>query len=302
MKAVPMSVAGTTQQGAVSQQPNGKVSGWRPSHVLGAVGIYLVLVLLVAFFVLPFLWMVSGSLKSMDETFSVPPRLLPQVWLWGNYPRALTYVPFLRYLKNSAIVCVGTVVGTLLSCSLVAYSISRIRWWGRGPLFAWVLASMMLPGQVTMIPLFVLFRRIGWVGTFAPLIVPSFCGSAFFIFLIRQFFLTIPEELLDAARIDGASELRMYWQIMLPLSLPVLSTVGLFTFLGTWNDFLGPLIYLTKEEMWTIAIGLRGFQTQHGWKWELLMAAAVVFSLPSMALYLAVQRFFVQGIVTTGLR
>ena len=262
----------------------------------------LALTAMALFFMLPFAWMVFGSLKSLRETFSVPPRFLPEIWLWSNYPRALTYVPFLRYLRNSLILCTGNILGTLFSCTVVAYSLSRIRWIGKGPLFAVVLASMMLPGQVTMIPIFITFRRLGWVGTFAPLIVPSFFGSAYYIFLVRQFFLTIPEPLLDAARIDGAGELRIYWQMMLPLSLPVLSTVTLFTFLGTWNDFLGPLIYLTKEDLWTIAIGLRGFQSAHSWAWELLMAAAVVFSLPSMRLYLGLQRTFVAGIVTTGLR
>jgi len=280
-----------------------KTAFWpQAKHVTRIALIYLLLLACAVFFVTPFLWMVSGSLKSMEETFSVPPRLLPQVWHWGNYPKALTYVPFLRYLRNSLIVCTCTIVGTLLSCTLVAYSLSRIRWFGKGPLFTLVLASMMLPGQVTIIPLFITFRKMGWLGTFAPLVVPPFFGSAYSIFLIRQFFLTIPESLLDAARIDGAGELRIYRQIMLPLSLPVLSTVTLFTFLGTWNDFMGPLIYLTKEDLWTIAIGLRGFQDQHGWHWQLLMAAAVVFSLPSMLLYLAVQRTFVAGIVTTGLK
>ena len=263
---------------------------------------YLALSAFALFFLMPFVWMVSGSLKSMEETFSVPPRLIPKVWHWYNYPTALTYVPFLLYLRNSLFLCFSTIVGTLLSCTLVAYSLSRVRWFGRGPLFAVVLASMMLPGQVTMIPLFITFRKLGWVGTYLPLIVPSFFGSAYYIFLIRQFFLTLPEALLDAARIDGAGEFRIYWQIMLPLSLPVLSTVTLFTFLSTWNDFMGPLIYLSRQELWTIAIGLRGFQDQHGWKWELLMAAATIFSLPSMILYLWVQRSFVRGIVTTGLK
>lgn len=272
------------------------------SRLLRVTSIYLLLLLLSSFFVLPFLWMVSGSLKSAAETFAVPPNLIPKEWLWSNYPKALTSVPFLRYFLNSLIICVGSVVGTVLSCSLVGFSLSRIRWWGRTPLFVLVLASMMLPFQVTMIPLFVIFRRLGWIGTYAPLIVPTFFGNGFYIFLIRQFFLTIPEELLDAARIDGASLFRIYYQIMLPLSLPVLATVGLFTFLATWNDFLGPLIYLTDQAMWTIAIGLRGFQAQHGWKWELLMAAAVVFTAPTVLLYLSVQRVFVRGIVTTGLK
>jgi multiple sugar transport system permease protein len=263
---------------------------------------YLILGLFGIFFALPFVWMLSTSLKSGAETFATPPHLLPEQWIWSNYPTAINYVPFGRYFLNSLIVCTASVVGTVLSCSLVAFSLARIRWWGRTPLFVVVLASMMLPFQVTMIPLFIVFRKLGWIGTYAPLIVPTYFGNGFFIFLIRQFFLTIPEDLLDAARIDGASLLRIYWQIMLPLSLPVLSTVGLFTFLSTWNDFLGPLIYLTQEEMWTLAIGLRGFQTQHGWKWELLMAAAVIFTLPTMTLYFIVQRFFVRGIVTTGLK
>jgi multiple sugar transport system permease protein len=263
---------------------------------------YLILGLFGIFFALPFVWMLSTSLKSGAEAFATPPHLLPEQWIWSNYPIAINYVPFGRYFLNSLIVCTASVVGTVLSCSLVAFSLARIRWWGRTPLFVVVLASMMLPFQVTMIPLFIVFRKLGWIGTYAPLIVPTYFGNGFFIFLIRQFFLTIPEDLLDAARIDGASLLRIYWQIMLPLSLPVLSTVGLFTFLSTWNDFLGPLIYLTQEEMWTLAIGLRGFQTQHGWKWELLMAAAVIFTLPTMTLYFIVQRFFVRGIVTTGLK
>jgi multiple sugar transport system permease protein len=263
---------------------------------------YLVLGIIAIFFALPFLWMISTSLKSGPETFASPPHLIPEVWVWSNYSAAINYVPFGLYFLNSLIVCVASVVGTVLSCSLVAFSLARICWWGRTPLFIVVLATMMLPFQVTMIPLFIIFRNLGWIGTYAPLIVPTYFGNGFFIFLIRQFFLTIPEDLLDAARIDGASLLRIYWQIMLPLSLPVLATVGLFTFLSAWNDFLGPLIYLTKEEMWTLAIGLRGFQTQHGWKWELLMAAAVIFTIPTMALYFMVQHFFVRGIVTTGLK
>lgn len=269
---------------------------------LGVGALYIILGILSIFFALPFAWMISTSLKSGPETFASPPHLIPQVWMWSNYPAALTYVPFMRYFLNSLIICTASVVGVLLSSSLVAFSLARIHWWGQKPLFVLVLASMMLPFQVTMIPQFIIFRRLGWVGTYAPLIVPTYFGSPFFIFLIHQFFKTIPEDLLDAARIDGASLLRIYWQIMLPLSLPVLSTVALFTFLATWNDFLGPIIYLTQEEMWTLAIGLRGFQSQHGWRWELLMAASVVFTIPTVALYFLVQQFFVRGIVTTGLK
>ena len=272
------------------------------SFYLRAAGTYLILILLGLFFFVPILWMVSVSLKSMNETFAVPPSLLPQVWQWSNYVKAMTAVPFARYLMNSLLICTGTVVGTVLSCSMVAYALSRIRWWGQTAVFVVVLASMMLPGQVTMIPIFVFFRKLGWVGTFAPLIVPSFFGSAFYIFMMRQFFLTIPEELLDAARIDGASYFVIYWKIMLPLSVPVVTTVALFSFLAAWNDFLGPLIYLTKDTMWTIAIGLRGFQSQHGWEWELLMAASVIFTLPCILLYFFAQRSFMRGIVASGFK
>jgi multiple sugar transport system permease protein len=272
------------------------------SFYLRSAGTYLIMIALGLFFFVPILWMVSVSLKSMNETFAIPPTLLPQAWQWSNYLKAMTVVPFARYFMNSLLICTGTVVGTVLSCSLVAYALSRIRWWGRTIIFVLVLASMMLPGQVTMIPVFVFFRKLGWVGTFAPLIVPTFFGNAFYIFMMRQFFLTIPEELLDAARIDGASYFVIYWRIMLPLSVPVISTVALFSFLSSWNDFLGPLIYLTKDSMWTIAIGLRGFQSQHGWEWELLMAAAVIFTLPCILLYFFAQRSFMRGIVTTGFK
>jgi multiple sugar transport system permease protein len=162
--------------------------------------------------------------------------------------------------------------------------------------------TMMLPYQVIMIPLFVIFRTLGWVGTYLPLIAPAFFGNAFFIFLIRQFFMTIPEDLLDAARIDGASDWRIFWSIMLPLSRAIMAAVAVFTFLFTWNDFLGPLIYLTKDKMWTLALGLRGFQSQHGMQWEMLMAASVVFTLPVVLIYIFAQRWLMQGIVTTGYR
>jgi multiple sugar transport system permease protein len=163
-----------------------------------------------------------------------------------------------------------------------------------------VLMTMMLPYQVIMIPLFVIFRRLGWVGTYLPLIAPAFFGNAFFIFLIRQFFMTIPEDLLDAARIDGASDWRIFWSVMLPLSRAVIAAVAVFTFLFTWNDFLGPLIYLTKDKMWTLALGLRGFQSQHGMQWEMWMAASVVFTLPVVLIYIFAQRWLMMGIVTTG--
>ncbi len=275
---------------------------YRAGQILGMAIAFALVAAVGIFFLAPYLWMVFSSLKNFKEAFTGTPHWLPQKWEWSNYPRSLTDIPFFLYMRNSLIVCTGTVIGTLLSSSITAYSISRMRWWGRTPLFIVVLMTMMLPYQVTMIPLFIIFRRLGWVGTYLPLIIPSFFGSSFFIFLLRQFFLTIPEELLDAARVDGAGDLRIFWAIVLPVSRAVLATVAVFTFLFTWNDFLGPLIYLTNDKMWTLAIGLRGYQSMHGMQWEELMAASTIFTLPVVLVYLVGQRWLVRSIVTTGFR
>jgi multiple sugar transport system permease protein len=222
---------------------------------------------------------------------------------WENFPRAIAAMRhFPRYLANTLILCVLNVVGTVLSSALVAYGFSRLEWRGREPLFGLLLATMMIPFPVVMVPLYSLFRWLGWVGTLQPLWVGSFCAGAFNVFLLRQFFRTIPKDLSEAARIDGCSEFRIFWQIILPLCRPALVVVALFTFLGTWNDFLGPLIYLTDERDFTLALGLEAMKTSRsgGTEWHYLMAASTLVILPVIALFLVAQRRFVEGIALTG--
>lgn len=236
--------------------------------------------------------------------------LLDVGFRWRNFPDALNRatrpslnVTFWTYIQNSLIVAIFSILGTLLSCTPAAYGFARIKWWGRDVVFVLVLATMMLPFQVTMIPLYILFTgKLAWGNTFLPLIVPTFFGNAFDIFLLRQFFRTIPEELADAARVDGASEFRIFWAIMLPLSVPVLATITVFTFLWAWNDFTGPLLFLTDPRRFTMALGLQDFQGQHAVSWNLLMAAAAVFTIPIVILFFFAQRTFIQGVKLTGLK
>lgn len=268
-----------------------------------------VLVLLALPYLLPLVWMVSTSLKGEAQIFpragsSLSPvslgNLIPHPVRWENYPEALRAVPLATYIKNTLVLCACTVVGTVLSSAVVAYGFARLRFRWREGLFALLLATMALPGQVTMIPTFALFSALGWYGTFLPLVVPSFFGSAFFIFLMRQFFLTLPEEMAEAARLEGAGEWDIFWRIVLPLSRPVLATCALFQFLGTWNDFFGPLLYLNDPARYTLAYGLQQFMSSYGGKWAQLMAAATLFTAPVILLFFLAQKTFIQGIATTG--
>lgn len=254
------------------------------------------------FFVLPLFWMVSTSLKANRQIFIFPPQWIPNPLIWRNYPDVFDYAPFFLYFKNTAIIEVACITGIFVSCSLVAYGFARLNAPGKNFLFILMLSTMMLPYQVWMIPLYVLFTRIGWVNTFYPLTIPAFFGSPLYIFLLRQFFMTIPKELEDAARIDGCSYFRIYWQIILPLTKPALATVVIFTFMGVWNDFLGPLLYLQDPEKYTLAIGLQVFLTQHGADWGLLMAASTMVVLPVIIIFFFTQKQFIQGIVLTGLK
>jgi ABC-type sugar transport system, permease component len=263
---------------------------------------HLILIGFGLFFALPFYWLLTTALKTDDQIFRIPPVWIPSPAVWENFPRALTYVPFGRYTWNTLQICVLSVVGTVLSCALVAYSLAKVPWRGRNWVFYSLLATMILPGQVTMIPTFTIFKALGWIGTSLPLWVPSFFGSAFNIFLLRQFFLTIPAELSDAARIDGCSDATIFWRIVMPLSKPALATVGLFTFIGSWNDFLGPLLYLNDERAYTLSMGLQRFVSQHGAEWSLLMAASTVMTVPIIILFFFAQRTFIQGISTTGMK
>ena len=254
------------------------------------------------FFLAPFVFMVSTSLKHPEQVFTETIEWLPHPAVWGNYPAALANFPFWLYLKNTVTIAVCVVVGTVLSAALPAYGFARLRWRGREPLFLLLLATIMLPAQVTQLPVFLIFRSLGWTGTYLPLIVPSFLGNAFSIFLLRQFFMTIPQELSDAARIDGCSEWGIFWRVILPLARPALATVALFAFIGAWTDFQGPLIYLHDEHQYTLAIGLSSFQGRYGGQWNLLMAASTVVTLPLVAAFFFAQRTFIQGIAATGLK
>ncbi len=234
---------------------------------------------------------------------SLPPEVIPAPFVWSNYPAALAYFPFLQFLANTVEIVTGVLIGHLLTASLCAFGFARLRWSGRDRWFFVLLMTVMLPGTVTLIPTFLLFKLIGWVNSFRPLIVPAFFGGgAFNIFLLRQYMMTIPLELDDAARIDGCSDLGIFWKIVLPLSSPALAAVATFTFASTWNDFLNPLIYLNDDSKYTLALGLSMFQGQHGADWSLLMAAAVVITIPTVLIFLVAQRYFIQGIALTGIK
>lgn len=253
-------------------------------------------------FMLPFLWMLSTSLKSDAQLYAYPPVWIPNPIQWQNYPDAVNYITFFLYLRNTLIIAFAATIGALISCSLVAYSLARIPWPGRNILFIVTVATLMLPFQVTLIPLFLVFKNLGWVGDFRPLIIPHFFGTALYIFLLRQFFMTIPMELSEAARIDGASEFRIYWSVILPLAKPALATVAIFEFIARWRDYLGPLIYLSDQRLYTLSLGIYEYRSQYGAEWGLLMAASVLITLPIILLFFFLQRTFVQGIALTGIK
>jgi multiple sugar transport system permease protein len=279
---------------------------------------FLALCMISVGFLLPFVWMISTSLKTLETTMEYPPRFIPdKIEMHGstlipeNYWQVITNdkMDFPLYVTNTLTIAVLSVIGTLLSSSLAAYAFAKVRFRGRGLLFALMLSTMMIPFSVRMVPLFAIFRWIGdytplqMLGTLRPLWVPAFFGTAFNIFLIRQFYLLIPDELSEAARIDGCSEIGIWWRIILPLSKPVLAVVALFTFMWSWNDFLGPLIYMQDPSQYTLALGLQVFQSTHGGtEWNLLMAASLLILSPVIILFFMAQKTFVQGIATTGMK
>lgn len=253
-------------------------------------------------FLLPLMWMFSTSLKPDDEVFAFPPRFLPTSWDWNNYVLGWTALPFNTYLLNTVIVTFSNVLGNLISCSLPAYAFARLRARGSNILFMLVLATMMVPFQVTMIPNFILFTNLGWVNTLLPITVPAWFGWPFSIFLLRQFFLGLPRELDDAARIDGCSYFRIYWNIILPLSKPALATIAIFGFIGNWNNFLGPLIYINKQELYTLALGLNLFRGQYVTYYNQLMAVSLLALAPILIVFFFTQKQFIQGIALTGIK
>ncbi len=263
---------------------------------------YVWLTLTAGLMIVPLLWMVLTSLKSSQQIAAEPFAWWPEPWQWQNYVRATTEIPFLRYLGNSLLLCAGSVVGTVVSCSLVAYGFAQLRWPGRDLLFAVLIATMLLPWQVTMVPRFLIIRELGLYDSLWALILPKFLGEAFYIFLLRQFFLTIPKEMIDAARVDGCSELGVLVRVVLPLARPALATVALIEFIAAWNDYGGPLLYLNDPERFPLAYGLEQFVSSHSSEMNLLLAAATLFTLPVVVLFFLAQRTFVRGIATTGLK
>jgi len=270
--------------------------------------IYATLVLGSLAFLLPFYFIVNGSLKTNSEVeagnFTSLPKNLSDVQ-WSNYPDALAAdrMNFWPALANTVVITTLCMAGQIISCSLVGFGFARFRFRGRSILFMVMLSTMMLPAQITMIPVFILFRSLGMIDSFWPLVIPAWLASPFFVFMFRQFFAQIPEELVEAARMDGASHWRVYWQLMLPLSGPVIAIVAIYTFLNAWNDFMGPLIYLNSTENRTLALALNGFKGQFGaMEAHHLMAASVVCMLPCVVLFFAAQRYFVESVTMTGLK
>lgn len=281
----------------------GALASRRTARIIHLALVYVVLGVGMVLVSIPFVWMLSTSFKDEATVFLSPPQWLPMPLHPENYLQALTVLPFGLFFRNTLITTLVPLLGALASGSLVAYSFARLRWPGRDVCFLIVLATLMLPEQVTMIPRFVLFRDLGWINTFYPLIVPPyFAVGAFNIFLLRQFFMTIAPETDDAAKIDGAGVLGIYWRILLPLSKPALAAVAVFVFKGHWDDFLSPLIYLHSQQNFTLALGLRAFQGQYGTDWNLLMAASLVVMLPVLLLFFFLQRYFIQGVVFTGIK
>ncbi len=269
-----------------------------PSHL----AIHAVLVAGALILLLPLAWMLSTALKDLGAVLLVPPDWIPNPPRWNNFVEVFQTTPFARYAVNTLVITFLSVIGKILSCSLVAYSFARLRWRGRNLMFLIMLATLMLPNQVTLIPQFVMFRQLGWIDSIAPLVIPHWLGGPFLTFLLRQYFMTIPRELDDAARIDGASYLGIFWRIILPMSKPAIAAVAIFMFNASWNDFLGPLIYLHSPEKYTLAMGLRAFQDQYVTQWNLLMAASLMTMIPVVVIFFFAQKYFIQGVVFTGIK
>jgi multiple sugar transport system permease protein len=263
---------------------------------------HLFMLALSAVFLIPLFWMISTALKTRAQTWLFPPEWIPDPLVWENFPEVFTVVPFLLFIQNTLIIVLWNILGAVFSTSLVAYGFARLRFPGRDGLFLLLIATLMIPYQVTLIPTFILFKLLGWINTYLPLTVPAFTGSAFFIFLMRQYLMSIPFELDDAARIDGCNTFQVLYYILLPLCIPPLTIVVVFTFIGVWSDFLGPLIFLNENTKYTIALGLNMLRGRHGTDWNLLMAASLMAVLPTLVLYFFAQNRLIGGIASVGLK
>ncbi|MBV7334377.1 carbohydrate ABC transporter permease [Chloroflexi bacterium TSY] len=252
---------------------------------------------------IPLLWLLSSSFKDSGRIFLFPPQWIPNPWRPENYTKVFDQIPFLRFYWNTILVTGLAMAGQILAASLVAFGFARLRFPGRDVLFLVLLSTIMIPYHVTLIPTFVLFRMLGWLDTYAPLILPYWLGGgAFYVFLLRQFYMRLPLDLDDAARIDGATTFGIYRRVILPQAKPALGVVAVFTFLGHWNDFFNPLIYLNTTNKYTLALGINLFRSYQTTQWNLLMAASVMVTAPCIVLYAVAQRYFIQGIVFTGLK
>ena len=296
---------GQSQRSPVSRR---KRVNWR--RVEQDAMVFFLLILLTIIFGFPFIWLVSSSLKREADAFKMPPQIIPNPIEWSNYAAGLTQFPFLRSMRNTMILVVGVMIGSVLSSSLVGYGFARLRFPGRDFLFVLVLSTMMIPAHITLIPQFLIFRALGWLDSFKPLIIPSFFGGrAFYIFLLRQFFMTVPLDYDDSARIDGCGTFGIFWRIILPLAKPALGTMAIFTFMAQWNAFFQPLIYLNRYETQPLAVALTTWvQTAHGSTsmfyvpWVQIMAVSTLVTLPPIAVFFFAQRYFIQGVVVSGMK
>jgi multiple sugar transport system permease protein len=274
---------------------------WAPRRVAASASKQAVLIVVAVIFGFPLLWMVLSSLKSNSQALASPVVWLPHPFLWDNYPQTLSAVPFYRFFLNTLLYAAVTIVGVCISSSLVAYGFSRVRWPGRDTLFYVMLSTLLIPFFATLIPLFVLYKHFHWIGTYLPLMVPTFFGSSVFsTFLLRQFFMTIPEALSDAARVDGANEFYIYSRIILPLAKPAMATVVLFQFIYCWNDYIGPLIYINNQDWYPLSLGLNLILGTYETNWPWVMAAATAATAPIVILFFFAQRTFIQGIAIQG--
>ena len=302
-----MAQSAATSAPSRAPRRRGAIGSRRPAHIALRIFVYSAILLLGFLYFLPFIWMASTSLKTDPQVYHLPPIWIPIPMRFANYIEAMREVPFGTFFRNTIQYALFSALGTLLSSSLCAYGFSRMQWKGRETIFFLCLATMMIPFQVRMIPLYLIFNKMHWLNSYKPLIVPSFLGSAYDIFLLRQFFLTIPTELSDAARIDGANEVGILTRVILPLAKPALAVVALFTLMGAWNDYLGPLIYLKDPSKYPIAMGLeqlrnRGISAAIPLIWPKLMAASAVTIAPVLLLFFLTQRTFVEGISITGIK
>ncbi|MGC4190522.1 MAG: carbohydrate ABC transporter permease [Thermomicrobiales bacterium] len=293
---------------AASSPKVGKIRHWRRGERVARFISYVLCIFLAVVFSVPTYWAVTGSFKTVAEIQQIPPIWLPETWHWENYKRVWELVPFGRFLFNTVLVTLAAGIGQVLTAAIVGYGFARFRFRGREILFMMILATIMFPPELTIIPTFIGFRKLGWIDTFWPLIVPYwFGGGAFFIFLFRQFFRTIPEDLLEAARLDGAGYWRIFWEIIVPLSKPAFASAAIISFITHWNDFFNPLIFLSSPSKFTLSLGIQAFATGGVGltpepRDQLLMAATVMMTAPVVAVFFFAQRYFIQGIATSGLK